>query len=247
MAKNKNSYSRIKKDKLSVLNQAVDKPEISLLENKYLKIICSVLFAIFLVYLAVFLQNRKVVGAELSLKEYRYVRETPNYKVYAVNFTINNTGNKDFTILQAIPADPNDKSETVNFLQNKNCETYTNQIIDGGKLKDFTVHVYVYKNLIEFMKLNEERFQLFIYNELNGEKQKPKDILSRFQVIVKVLIKGADNNYFGAISEPIYMNYSKGYERLDVVELKRNKLPKSVIFTKRNEFFYNCPVKNLME
>lgn len=128
----------------------------SLAENKIVKILAKVAFAIFLVWLAYYFATRKTVEASLTLKNYIYERETPKYRVYKVNFAINNTGNQSVTLIQAIPFDPNDKSLTLNFLQNNNCESYKDITIEGGKLQDFTMHLFVPKETIKFAKNLEQ-------------------------------------------------------------------------------------------
>ena len=219
---------------------------ISLFENTIVKILASASFAIFLVWLGYYLSTRKTVEADLTLKDYRYERETPKNKVYAVNFTINNSGNQDVTLIQAIPYDPNDKSSILNFLQNNGCESYKDAIIGGGKMQDFTMHVFVPKETIEYSK-NFEKYALEhnpVINPRTGEKIKPNNSFSKFEIIAKVLILGADNKFRGAISPSFDMPYSKGEEYSDASLNIHSLLPKTVAFEERNEYFYNCPIKN---
>ena len=195
------------------------------------------------------LSAEKIAEADLTLKEYRFERDTPKYRVYAVNFTINNTGNQDFTLIQAIPYDPEDKSSTLNFLQNNSCESYKNTTIEGGKLKDFTMHVFVPKEFIEIAKIRE-KYVLEYYSladSSNGEKLKSKYSYSKFEIVAKVLIRGADKKYRGAVSAPFPMPYSKGEEYSGEGENNQLKAPTSVEFEERNEYFYKCPIKNITE
>lgn len=220
---------------------------ISLYENTIVNILASAIFAIFLVWLGYYLTTRKTVEADLTLKEYRYERETPKYRVYAVNFTINNSGNQDVTLIQAIPYDPNDKSSTLNFLQNNSCESFKDVTIEGGKLKDFTMHVFVPKETIAFAKILEKNMsnQLLI-DPQTGERIKPIFSASRFYIIAKVLIHGADK-HLGAVSAPFEMLYSNGEEISNPIENSPKMLPKPVGFEVRDKYFYNCPVKNITE
>ena len=185
----------------------------------------------------------------MTLKEYRYERETPKYRVYSVNFTINNTGNQDITLVQAIPYDPNDKSLTLNFLQNNSCESYKDSTIEHGKLRDFTMHVFFPKINIEFAKIQEQNVleQYSLANIQTGEKIKPKLSYSNFEIIAKVLIYGADKKFHGAISAPFSIPYSKGEEYSGEGETSHHAVPVSVDFEERNEYFYKCPIKNITE
>lgn len=194
------------------------------------------------------LSAEKIAEADLTLKEYRFERETPKYRVYAVNFTINNTGNQDFTLIQAIPYDAEDKSSTLNFLQNNSCESYKNTTIEGGKLKDFTMHVFIPKKIIEYTKILEKNVSSQLHIEIQtGERIKHKFNVSSFYIIAKVLIRGADNKYRGAISAPFEMLYSNGEETSKPIETSLKALPKSVDFEEKTEYFYNCPVKSITE
>lgn len=217
---------------------------ISLFENTIVKILASAIFAIFLVWLGYYLTTRKTVEADLTLKEYRYERETPKYRVYAVNFTINNSGNQDVTLIQAIPYDPNDKSSTLNFLQNNSCESFKDVTIEGGKLKDFTMHVFVPKIFIEYAKIQEKNnFELYSPTDSKtDEKINPKYSYVSFEIVAKVLIYGSDKKYLGAISAPFEMRYSKGEEYNGETKSINFPLPKPVNFEVRNEYFYYCPI-----
>ena len=193
--------------------------------------------------------HKKTVEASLTLKNYIYERETPKYRVYKVNFAINNTGNQSVTLIQAIPFDPNDKSLTLNFLQNNNCESYKDITIEGGKFQDFTMHLFVPKDTIEFAK-NSEQYndkQYSIVDSQTGEKIKPMNSFVKFEIVAKVLIFGADNKYRGAISAPFDMPYSKGEEYSGGALNIHPFLPKSINFEERNEYFYKCPIKEIAE
>lgn len=195
------------------------------------------------------LSTEKIAEAGLTLKEYRYERETPKYRVYAVNFTINNTGNQDFTLIQAIPYDPNDKSLTLNFLQNNSCESYKDITIEHGKFRDITMHVFVPQEIIEYAKIQEKNVkeQYSLTNGQTGEIINPEYSYSSFEILAKVLIYGADKKYRGAISAPFKMQYSKGNEYSSERKNIVSPLPKSIDFEERSEYFYNCPIKNVTE
>ena len=196
-----------------------------------------------------YLSTIKIAEADLTLKEYRYERETPKYRVYAVNFTISNTGNQDFTLIQAIPSDPNDKSLTLNFLQNNSCESYKDITIEHGKFRDFTMHVFVPQKIIEYAKIQEKNVkeQYSLANGQTGKIINPEYSYSSFEIIAKVLIYGADKKYRGAISAPFEMQYSKGNEYSSERKNIVSSLPKPIDFEERNEYFYNCPIKNVTQ
>ena len=221
---------------------------ISLFENSIVKILASAIFAIFLVWLANYFSTQKTANAYLTLKDYKYERDTPNYEVFAVNFTINNAGNQDLTLIQAIPYDAYEAS-TINFLQNNSCESYKNETIEGGKLKDFTMHVFVTKDSIKLMKIQEKNSlkQYSLTKSQFGEKIKPIFSAARFYVTAKVLISGADNINRGAVSAPFEMLYSKGEVISDPTEIFPKSIPIPVEFQVRDTYFYNCPIKNVKE
>lgn len=195
-----------------------------------------------------FFSTAKTANAYLTLKDYKYERETPNYEVFAVNFTINNAGNQDLTLIQAIPYDAYEAS-TINLLQNNSCESYKNETIEEGKLKDFTMHVFVTKDSIELMKIQEKTRlkQYSLTNSQFGKKIKPIFSAARFYVTAKVLISGADNINRGAVSAPFEMLYSKREVISDPTEIFPKSIPIPVEFQVRDTYFYNCPIKNVKE
>ena len=186
--------------------------------------------------LQILIINYKERNPELILKSYMYERETPKHKVYSVIFTINNSGNQDISLQQAIPYDT---TGAVNFLQNNSCESNTGFTVEKGQLKDFKMHVFMPKDLIELMKNLEKNSKYSTMINSQGEVQNAISLQSQITVAAKVFIY-TDNKLLNAV-----MRFELPYKLGD--ELNAEGLGKTAEFKVSNDSLYKCPIREITE
>ena len=182
------------------------------------------------------IRNYTVRNPELILKSYMYERETPKHKVYSVIFTINNSGNQDISLQQAIPYDT---TGAVNFLQNNSCESNTGFTVEKGQLKDFKMHVFMPKNLIELMKNLEKNSKYSTMINSQGEVQNARSLHSQVLVAAKVFIY-TDNKLLNAV-----LTFELPYKLGD--ELNAEGIGKTTDFKVTNDSLYKCPIREVTE
>ena len=183
--------------------------------------------------LQILIKNYKERNPELILKSYMYERETPKHKVYSIIFTIDNSGNQDISLQQAIPYDT---SGYENFLQNNSCESNTDFTVKKGQLKDFKMHVFMPKDLIELMKNLEKNSKYSTMINSQGQVQNASSLHSQITVAAKVFIY-TDNKLLNAV-----MRFELPYKLGD--ELNAEGIGKTAEFKVTNDSLYKCPINN---
>ena len=112
----------------------------------------KILGALIMFGLAWYFQYREYVKADLTVTGVQYDRETPKYKIYLINFDINNSGNSNIKVVSAAPfVDGQAKQELPRkwLLDNDQLESFQNNIIEGKKIVSFPMHIHIEKTLIE--------------------------------------------------------------------------------------------------
>lgn len=181
------------------------------------------------------------VETDLTIKSVNYLRDTSQFRVYSINFTINNSGDQDVTLIQAIPKEYTKfaVSDPLNFLLNNKCESYKDAIIEKGKIKDYQVQIYIHKLSIEAIKQihkNTDTNKL-VFDDKYGVFIKPSNISLSISAYVDVRIYGADQKYRKANSRPVSLLFRQGVESDADWSLE----PVQFVATKGK--LYKCPIK----
>ena len=186
------------------------------------------------------LERRKNAEADLTVASAKYERETPKYRVYAIKFVINNSGNQNVILRQALPyglpgkGNPDLRLPDLRLLQNNNCESFEDAEVKAGELKIFTVHAFLDKQVIELSKNMEA------YLKQSGPNvgfQKPQKINTTIPAVIEVKIYSADKKYMSATSLRIELSFMNGTE-------ENVRLPEMhVNFKDSEKNLIECPIK----
>lgn len=149
----------------------------------------------------------KVIEAAISLKDYKYLRETPNYRVYEINFILNNNGNQPISLIQAIPYD---QSGYKILLLNNHCESYKLNV-EGGKLENFSMQAFVPKQDIEVVENFSRNLKIPNIIDTATNKVIIGESYLQAKITAKVFIS-SNKKLMLATFHPINLQYKRGEE-----------------------------------
>lgn len=148
-------------------------------------------------------QLNKYVEADLTVTDVSVERDTPDGRLYAITFDVNNSGNQSITIVNAIPLIynryPPPKPPKL-LLQDGRLEPVKNGQVEGGKMASFMVHAYVERSFIEAGRRDQATFNY------------PAGTLPTVQMPIQlqVLMYGGDRKHRLATSQELGILYADG-------------------------------------
>ena len=105
-------------------------------------------------------QFHQVVEADLTVTNLSIESDTPNQRVYAINFLINNSGNQAINIKNSAPfiRHISDTNQPIKLLTaSSNPETFKDSLVKAGEIKSFLAHAYIDKSFIS-AGINDQKF-----------------------------------------------------------------------------------------